>query len=58
MNAGRMLAIMPKYNDCPKCGSDKVGNGEGAIIVEDDTYTRKCKCGFEITVDENGKEIK
>lgn len=48
---------MPKYEKCPDCGNDKVGNGQGAIIVEDDTYTRKCKCGFKITVDENGKRI-
>lgn len=57
MNAFKLLAIMPKYEKCPDCGNDKVGNGQGAIIVEDDTYTRKCKCGFKITVDENGKRI-
>lgn len=57
MNAFKVLQIMKKYNNCPKCGSDQIGNGEGKIAVENDTFTRGCKCGFEITLDENEKEI-
>lgn len=58
MDALKVLKIMPKYNNCPKCGNGKVGNGEGKLIVEDDTFTRECNCGFKTTLDENGKEIK
>ncbi|MCC5428679.1 DUF3797 domain-containing protein [Clostridium botulinum] len=47
---------MKKYEKCPKCGNNKIGNGEGGIIIEDDTYTRTCKCGFKITINEDGKE--
>ena len=56
MNAVKALEIMTKYQNCPDCGNNKIRNGEGGLIVEDDTFTRKCKCGFSITVDENGKE--
>ncbi|MEG2289932.1 MAG: DUF3797 domain-containing protein [Clostridium sp.] len=57
MNAFKLLEIMPKYENCLECGSDIIGDGEGGIIVEDDTFTRTCKCGFKITVDEDGKEV-
>lgn len=58
MNAFKLMDVLKKYEKCPKCGNNKIGNGEGGIVVEDDTYTRTCKCGFKITVNENGKEIK
>ncbi|MEG0153007.1 MAG: DUF3797 domain-containing protein [Clostridium sp.] len=58
MEVLKLLKIMPKYEKCPKCGSSTIGNGQGGIIVEDGTFTRTCKCGFKITVDEDGKVIK
>lgn len=58
MDVKTLLPIMKKYEKCPKCGNDKVGTDEGGIIVEDDTYTRTCKCGFKITINKYGKEIK
>lgn len=57
MNAYKLLEIMPKYEKCPNCGSTTIGIGQGGIIVEDETFTRTCKCGFKITVDENGNEV-
>lgn len=57
MNVRTLIPIMKKYEKCPNCGSTTIGNGEGAIIVEEETYTRTCKCGFKITVNEDGKEI-
>lgn len=57
MNAYKLLEIMPKYEKCPNCGSTTIGNGQGGIIVEDETFTRTCKCGWKITVDENGNEV-
>lgn len=57
MNAYKLLEIMPKYEKCPNCGSTTIGNGQGGIIVEDETFTRTCKCGFKITVYENGNEV-
>ena len=58
MDVRNLLAIMPKYNNCPNCNSAYIGNGQGEVIVKDNTFTRSCECGFSITVDENGKEIK
>lgn len=59
MNAMDMLTIAPFLNDCPQCGYGKVGTNEktnefhGALKVGDNLYTRKCRCGFEVTIDTN-----
>jgi iron(III) transport system ATP-binding protein len=58
LRVSELLPLMYKYSNCPQCGSDRIGNGEGKLIVDDNTYTRECKCGFKITTDENGQEIK
>ncbi|WP_003377933.1 DUF3797 domain-containing protein [Clostridium botulinum] len=58
IEAFKVVSLIRKYEKCPCCGNDKVGNGEGKLIVEEDTFKRSCKCGFEIIVDEDGKEIK
>ncbi|MEW9093972.1 MAG: DUF3797 domain-containing protein [Clostridiaceae bacterium] len=57
MNARMLLTIMPKYNNCPNCGNDKVGDGEGKLIIEDNYFYRECKCGWSIKINEEGKEI-
>lgn len=57
INAVSAIKLMQKYADCPNCGNDKVGNGQGKLIIEDDTFTRECRCGFNITVDGNGNEL-
>lgn len=58
MNIFKSMALMEKYGECPNCGNDLIGDGQGGLIVEEDTFRRFCKCGFDITVDENGNEIK
>ncbi|MCB2300376.1 DUF3797 domain-containing protein [Clostridium tagluense] len=57
MNLIEVMPIMKKYEKCPKCGNTKIGKRQGSIRIEEDTFTRTCKCGFKIIVDENGKEI-
>lgn len=58
MNMFKSMQLIKKYAKCPKCGNDKLGNGQGGLIVEEDTLRRFCKCGWNITVDGNGNEIK
>ena len=57
MNAYKLLALISKYEKCPNCGSEIIGNGQGGVIVEDETFTRTCKCGWKIKVDEDGIEV-
>lgn len=56
MNAVKTFELIGKYSTCPSCGSDKIGNGAGKLIVEDDKFYRSCKCGWEVETDEDGNE--
>lgn len=57
MDAFKLLEIMPKYEICPNCGNDKIGNGYGKIRVDDDYFYRDCRCGWKVKVNEEGQEF-
>jgi hypothetical protein len=52
MNAWKSIELMRKYAKCEKCGSEKVGNGEGTLEITDDTFVRTCKCGWKVEIKE------
>lgn len=58
MNISKSMNLIKKYENCPKCGNDKLGKNQGGLILEENTLTRFCKCGFDKTVDENDNEVK
>jgi len=39
MSTFKLLEIMPEYEKYPSCGNITIGNGQGGIIVEDNTFT-------------------
>lgn len=51
----RTLELMNKYTKCQECGNETVGNGEGKLLIEDDTFIRECKCGWSIKIDDSKK---
>lgn len=60
MLATEGMKLIKKYATCPECGNDKVGGqpSQGAlIIIEDEVFTRKCKCGWSVTVDRRIKHV-
>lgn len=50
MNIADSLKLMEQYAQCPKCKSDKVGNGAGTLEVDGGLFRRTCKCGWSVTV--------
>lgn len=50
MKALKAVELLRKFNNCPECGSGKVGNGEGKVQIHENTFIRSCKCGWEIEV--------
>lgn len=50
MNMRESLKIMDKYSSCPKCGNEYITNGQGGIIVDENSFTRWCKCGYKIVI--------
>jgi hypothetical protein len=59
MNLNDSMELMKKYSTCPKCGNDKVGGepSQGSLIIENDVFTRSCKCGWSVTVDKRIKIV-
>jgi len=52
MNFRKSLELMEKYSKCQKCGSEYIGDGEGTLVVTDDTFIRSCKCGWKVEIKE------
>lgn len=57
MNAIDSLELIKKYANCPNCGNVKIGNGEGTLEINDEVFTRTCKCGYSVTEDKRIKVI-
>ena len=57
MNGWSIGKLLDKYGECPKCGNEYINNGHGGLVIDNNTFRRFCKCGFDITVDENGIEV-
>lgn len=57
MDVNSYLSIAKLLNDCPNCNYNMIGTNEttgefhGALNVNENLFTRKCRCGFEVTVD-------
>lgn len=51
------MSLMQKYAECPNCGNEKIGNGFGALIIEEEMLYRSCECGYEKLVDEDDVEL-
>lgn len=50
MNVADSLKLLRKYETCPECGNGLLGNGEGTLEIDDDTFKRSCKCGWHVEV--------
>ncbi|MGE6347876.1 DUF3797 domain-containing protein [Bacillus mycoides] len=46
MDILQKLRLTREHAECPDCGNDMLGNGEGTLIIEDNTFERTCKCGW------------
>lgn len=44
------VKLLKKYGTCPLCGSDRLGKGEGTLVVKDKLFSRTCKCGWSILI--------
>jgi len=51
MDVRDFLIISRLINDCPNCGSDLIGDGEGSLEVKNNIIQRTCKCGFKFEYD-------
>lgn len=57
MSVDKIIKLNNEYAICPECRNEYIGNGQGGIYNDDYKFIRYCKCGFKVTVFENGGEI-
>lgn len=50
MGIQESLRLIKQYGNCPECGNDRVGNGEGTLVIKAKLFSRTCKCGWSIQV--------
>lgn len=51
MLLSQSIKLMEKYGNCPECGNGRIGNGEGGLVVEENSFERWCKCGWSVLID-------
>lgn len=56
MEGWKVVNVLNKYKKCPCCGSSNK-DMEMKVEIKDNTVRIYCTCGYDITVDENNKEI-
>lgn len=51
MNINDFSRVAKEVNNCPNCKSDRIGGEEGTLLVDENIFTRTCKCGFSFIYD-------
>lgn len=50
MLLNQTMKLLEEYGRCPGCGSQKLGNDEGSLEIQEQLFIRNCKCGFFVVV--------
>ena len=56
MKLDQVIKLMEIYGECPICKNNLIGYKEGDFIVDEYSFTRRCKCGYEVTIKETVKK--
>ena len=61
MTVKEVCGLIDKYDKCPNCGCETIGNGTGTIEVDtlgkEGYFKRTCPCGWSVIVKENDLKI-
>ena len=56
MKLKEVIKLIEIYGECPICKNNLIGYKEGDFIIDEHSFTRKCKCGYEVTIKETIKK--
>jgi hypothetical protein len=54
MKINTSIQLIKKYVACPVCGNALLGNGNGALVIDDDRFVRSCRCGWHVELGPEG----
>ena len=59
MKLDQVIKLMEMYGECPICKNNLISCKKDDFIVDEHSFTRRCKCGYEVTIKEKStKKIK
>ena len=56
MKLKEVIKLMEIYGECPMCKNNLIGCKKDDFIVDEHSFTRRCKCGYEVTKKETVKK--
>ena len=56
MKLKEVIKLMEIYEECPICKNNLIGCKKDDFVVDEHSFTRRCKCGYEVTIKETVKK--
>ena len=56
MKLDQVIKLMEIYGECPICKNNLISCKKDDFTVDEHSFTRKCKCGYEVTIKETVKK--
>ena len=56
MKLDQVIKLMEIYGECPICKNNLIGCKKDDFIIDEHSFTRRCKYGHEVTIKEKVKK--
>ena len=56
MKLKEVIKLIEIYGECPICKNNLIGCKKDDFTVDEHSFTRRCKCGYEVTIKETIKK--
>ena len=56
MKLNQVIKLIEIYGECPMCKNNLIDCKKDDFTVDEHSFTRKCKCGYEVTIKETIKK--
>ena len=56
MKLKEVIKLIEIYGECPICKNNLIGCKKDDFVVDEHSFTRRFKCGYEVTIKETIKK--
>ena len=56
MKLDQVIKLMEIYGECPICKNNLISCKKDDFTVNEHSFIRRCKCGYEVTIKETVKK--